>query len=34
MTDTTKIIFLRHADTEKDPNLNASQWGLSDKGKS
>lgn len=33
MTNTTKIIFLRHADTEKDPNLNASLWGLSEKGK-
>jgi 2,3-bisphosphoglycerate-dependent phosphoglycerate mutase len=29
----TKIIFLRHADTQKDPNLNAALWGLSEKGK-
>ncbi len=27
------IIFLRHAETEKDPSLNASLWGLSDVGK-
>lgn len=33
MTKATKIIFLRHADTEKDPNANASLWGLSEKGK-
>lgn len=30
--DTTKIIFLRHADTQKDPNLNAALWGLSEDG--
>ena len=30
---TTKIIFLRHADTEKDPSVNAALWGLSEKGK-
>lgn len=29
----TKIIFLRHADTEKNPNLNAALWGLSEEGK-
>lgn len=29
----TKIIFLRHADTEKDPSVNAAEWGLSEKGK-
>lgn len=29
----TKIIFLRHADTQKDPNLNAALWGLSEEGK-
>jgi len=29
----TKIIFLRHADTQKDPNLNATLWGLSEEGK-
>ena len=29
----TKIIFLRHADTQKDPNLNAALWGLSAEGK-
>jgi len=29
----TKIIFLRHADTQKDPNLNAALWDLSDDGK-
>jgi probable phosphoglycerate mutase len=28
----TKIIFLRHADTEKDPMVNATLWGLSQKG--
>ena len=28
----TKIIFLRHADTEKDPTVNASLWGLSENG--
>jgi len=31
--DKTKIIFLRHADTQKDPNLNAALWGLSEEGK-
>lgn len=29
---TTKIIFLRHADTEKNPSVNAAEWGLSEKG--
>lgn len=29
----TKIIFLRHADTQKDPNLNAALWDLSKDGK-
>lgn len=29
----TKIIFLRHAHTQKDPNLNAALWGLSEEGK-
>ncbi len=28
-----KIVFLRHAHTEKDPSVNASLWGLSDEGK-
>lgn len=28
-----KIIFLRHADTQKNPNVNAALWGLSDEGK-
>jgi len=28
----TKIIFLRHADTKKDPNLNAALWELSEEG--
>ncbi len=28
----TKLIFLRHADTQKDPNVHASQWGLSETG--
>ena len=28
-----KIIFLRHADTQKDPNLNAALWELSEEGK-
>ena len=28
----TQIIFLRHADTEKNPNINAALWGLSEKG--
>lgn len=27
-----KIIFLRHAETEKNPNLNAALWKLSEKG--
>jgi broad specificity phosphatase PhoE len=27
-----RIIFLRHADTKKDPSINASQWGLSEEG--
>lgn len=30
----SKIIFLRHADTQKDPNLNASFWSLSELGNS
>jgi len=30
----TKIIFLRHAETQKDPTVNATLWGLSEKGKS
>lgn len=29
----TKIIFIRHADTQKDPAVNAALWGLSEKGK-
>lgn len=29
----TKIIFLRHADTQKNPNLNAALWCLSEEGK-
>jgi len=29
----TKIIFLRHSDTQKNPNLNAALWGLSEEGK-
>ncbi len=29
----TKIIFLRHADTKKDPSVNAALWQLSDDGK-
>ena len=28
----TKIIFLRHADTQKDPTISAALWGLSEKG--
>ena len=28
----TKIVFLRHADTQKDPNTHAALWGLSEKG--
>ncbi len=28
----TRIIFLRHADTQKDPNIHASEWGLSETG--
>lgn len=28
----TKIIFLRHADTQKDPLINAALWSLSDVG--
>ncbi len=28
----TRIIFLRHADTQKDPSVNASLWGLSEEG--
>lgn len=28
----TKLIFLRHADTEKNPSVNAAEWGLSEKG--
>lgn len=29
----TKIIFLRHANTQKNPNLNAALWELSEEGK-
>lgn len=29
---TTTIIFLRHADTQKNPEINAALWGLSEKG--
>ncbi len=29
----TRLIFLRHADTQKDPSVNAAMWGLSEKGK-
>ena len=29
----TRIIFLRHAETQKDPNLNAALWELSEEGK-
>ncbi len=28
----TKIIFLRHADAQKDPAVNAALWGLSEMG--
>jgi 2,3-bisphosphoglycerate-dependent phosphoglycerate mutase len=28
----TKIIFLRHAETEKNPNINPKLWGLSKEG--
>lgn len=28
----TKLIFLRHVDTQKDKNLHATQWGLSEVG--
>ncbi len=28
----TRLIFLRHAETEKDSNLNAALWVLSDVG--
>lgn len=28
-----KIIFLRHAETEKNPLVNAALWGISEKGK-
>ncbi len=28
----TKIIFLRHAEVEKDPNVNAKEWVLSKEG--
>ena len=27
-----EIIFLRHADTKKDPNLHAAMWELSEEG--
>jgi len=27
-----RIIFLRHADTQKDPNVHAAEWGLSELG--
>ncbi|OGG42062.1 hypothetical protein A3A21_03485 [Candidatus Jorgensenbacteria bacterium RIFCSPLOWO2_01_FULL_45_25b] len=30
---TTKIIFLRHAETQKDPLVNAVLWGLSERGR-
>ncbi len=30
--ENTKIIFLRHADTQKDPHISAVFWELSDKG--
>lgn len=30
--NTNRIIFLRHADTKKDPNLHAMLWGLSEEG--
>ncbi len=29
----TRLIFLRHADTQKDPSVNAAEWGLSEQGK-
>lgn len=29
----SKLIFLRHAETQKDPSINAALWGLSEKGK-
>ncbi len=29
---TTKLIFLRHAHTKKDPLLNAAKWALSEEG--
>jgi broad specificity phosphatase PhoE len=31
--ETTKLIFLRHAHTQKDPLINAAKWGLSEDGK-
>lgn len=30
---TTRLIFLRHARTQKDPLINAAKWGLSEEGK-
>src|SRR3989344_8485480 len=30
---TTRLIFLRHAETQKDPLINVAKWGLSEKGK-
>ncbi len=30
----SKIIFLRHADTQKNPDINASKWNISELGKS
>ena len=29
----TQLIFLRHAETQKDPVVNATKWGLSEDGK-
>lgn len=30
--ETTRLIFLRHAHTQKDPLINAAKWGLSKEG--
>ena len=30
---TTRLIFLRHAHTQKDPLVNAAKWVLSEEGK-
>jgi len=30
---TTRLVFLRHAHTQKDPLINAAKWGLSEDGK-